>query len=247
LEGIQAPGIAVYKSEIWITGGWSQHRGTLNTVFVFNAAPELDSKHWSLKSKNHECQWPRRADHASAISPDGKWLIVFGGQHEENGGQQWSRLADTWRVELPAYDSKNWKQLGDLREARSSPAVALLSTGWIVTVGGHYIHDNELLEADQSDVQGMQDHHEKTPFWAYNDVLALDLLGGGEEWKTLETEAAWPKRDDCAATVSKDGSLMLFGGGTLYGGGNYHRDVWKLDNAAEVYGLIKSDGSKEEL
>lgn len=241
-EGVQATSAAVRGDDIWVVGGWSQSRGTLSLVAVLNTV----SLEWTVKSKNKEPPWPTRADHASAISPDGKWLVIFGGQHEEGGGKHWTRLKDTWRVQLPSALPSQWERLGDLTEARSSPALAVLSTGWLVTLGGHWTPETELLEAAQEDVESMQKHHENTSFHVYNDVLALDLLGGGTAWTVLEKDAPWPGRDDCAASVASNGALVLFGGGTLYGGGGYHQDVWMLEDAAEKYGLVKSTETKDK-
>jgi len=243
-EGIQATSIAIRGNKIWVVGGWSQSRGTLSQVAVM----DTDSLKWKQKSEHGAVPWDSRADHASAISPDGLWLVIFGGQHASDGGSRWTRLKDTWRVPLPGGRHSEWEQLGDLSGARSSPCTMVLSTGWLITFGGHWTPETELLEATQSDVEGMKKHHEKTEFKIYKDVLAFDLRGVGEkakEWKVLETKAAWPARDDAAAAVTSDGTIIMFGGGTMYGGGGYHQDVWKLENASQKFGLSRE--AHEEL
>lgn len=210
-------------------------RGCISQVAVFLTKDRT----WSMKSENKVVPWKTRADHAAAVSPDGRWLLIFGGQHAGEGGN-WNRLQDTWRVSLPEAHPSNWVQLGDLAAARSSPSCMTLSTGWVLTLGGHYTPDTETVEVRQDDVEGMKTHHDKTEFKTYNDVLALDLSGGGTMWKTMETVAPWPARDDAAASMSADGSLLIFGGGRSYGGGNYLQDVWRLANVSEKYGLFAS-------
>eukprot|EP00933_Yihiella_yeosuensis_P023164 TRINITY_DN18085_c0_g1_i1.p1 TRINITY_DN18085_c0_g1~~TRINITY_DN18085_c0_g1_i1.p1 ORF type:complete len:393 (+),score=70.89 TRINITY_DN18085_c0_g1_i1:102-1280(+) len=241
-EGVQATSVAARGNILYVVGGWSQSRGTLSHVLTFNT----DSLEWKTISEDGVAPFPSRADHNSAISPDGSWLYIFGGQHEEGGGKFWTRLKDTWRVPLPDASSDAWEQVGDLAAARSSPAMALLPTGWLITLGGHWTPDLEELKTKQSDVDGMQEHHEATEFQTYNDVLALDIASGAKEWKTLEKVAIWPGRDDCAATLGRDGSLYIFGGGTLYGGGGYHHDTWRLRNPVEVYGLHKTKKQGDE-
>lgn len=239
-EGIQAASIALRGTEIWVVGGWSQHRATLSIVCM------LDTVHlkWTTKSKNGDPAWRTRADHATAISPDGRWLIMFGGQHTPDGGRHWYRLTDTWKVPLPSGLTSEWEQLGDLASARSSPSLLVLHTGWVVTVGGHWTPDMELLTASQENESGMKAHHEATEFRVYNDVLALDLAGGAKEWRVVESEAPWPARDDAAACVSSGGDALLFGGGTLYGGGGYLQDVWRLPDVALKYALMRHAGDE---
>jgi len=232
-EGIQAAAVAVQGSDIWVTGGWSQSRGTLSLVSMLNT----ETRSWTTKSKNGDVPWPRRADHAAAISPDGTWLLIFGGQHEEGGGAHWTWLQDSWRVPLRDAIPSKWEQLGDLAGARSSLSCMVLPTGWVITLGGSWTPETELLEVPQTDVEGMKEHHKKTPFKTYNDVLALDLAGGATTWKEIETEAPWLARDDAAATVSADDTVVIFGGGRVYGGGSYLQDVWKLDKVTQKYGL----------
>merc|ERR1712232_1446716 len=101
-------------------------------------------------------------------------------------------------------------------------------------MGGHWTPETEVLEASQSDVEGTEKHHEQVEFLTYNDVLGLDMTNGGiKGWQVLEAKAPWPARDDAASVSTIDGSLLIFGGGTLYGGGGYHRDVWRLADAAK--------------
>lgn len=242
-EGVQATSAAIRGNDIWVVGGWSQTRGTLSLVAVLNT----DTLNWNLVSKNGEPPWDSRADHATAISPDGQWLVLFGGQHAKDGGRFWMRCKDTWRVSLPSAKTGEWERLGDLAAARSSPSVMMLPTGWLITLGGHWTPETEQLDSQQEDVEGMQKHHEETEFKTYNDVLGLDLNAGSKTWKVLETRAAWPSRDDAAAQVSSDGTILIFGGGTLYGGGGYHQDVWRLEAAAQKYGLPKSKSLTDEL
>jgi len=242
-EGVQATSVVVRGTEVWVCGGWSQHRGTLSQVAVMST----ENLRWTIKSQSGDAPWPTRADHATAISPDGRWLYLFGGQHAEDGGRIWNRLKDTWRVTLPGGHASEWEQIGDLVEARSSPALMVMPTGWLVTLGGHWTPDGEVIDTEQADVEGINKHHESTPFRVYNDVLGIDLLGGGTAWKVLEESAPWPARDDCAACVTRDGTILIFGGGTLYGGGGYHQDVWRLHGAAGAYGLPKSTSGGDEL
>eukprot|EP00931_Biecheleriopsis_adriatica_P009761 TRINITY_DN110836_c0_g1_i1.p1 TRINITY_DN110836_c0_g1~~TRINITY_DN110836_c0_g1_i1.p1 ORF type:complete len:409 (-),score=77.71 TRINITY_DN110836_c0_g1_i1:147-1319(-) len=240
-EGIQASSLALLGDDVWVVGGWSQHRATLSQVVVLDTV----TLRWTVKSKHGEAPWDSRADHATAISPDGKWLVMFGGQHAKDGGRFWNRCKDTWRVPLPSAKASEWEQIGDLPAARSSPAVFVLHTGWLMTIGGHWTPDKELLAAKQEDREGMEKHHEETRFDTYNDVVALDLNTASKTWRLLEKQAPWPSRDDCAAGVSSDGTILIFGGGTLYGGGGYHQDVWRLNGAAEKYKLAKHGGGDE--
>merc|ERR1712187_340684 len=103
------------------------------------------------------------------------------------------------------------------------------------------VPDDEKISAMQLDREGMKDHHLKTNFKVYNDVQALDIAAGGKGgWKTIEAEASWPKRDDMANVVSSNGSLLLFGGGTKYGGGGYLKDVVMLPDPVETFKLFAS-------
>jgi len=114
---------------------------------------------WTVKSEDGHAPWDRRADHASAISHDGAWLFIFGGQHEKEGGRYWTRLSDTWRVPLPSAHASEWQRLGDVAAPRSSPSVMTLPTGWLITLGGHWTPDMETLQTVQSDEEGMKKHH----------------------------------------------------------------------------------------
>eukprot|EP00929_Paragymnodinium_shiwhaense_P053185 TRINITY_DN26624_c0_g1_i1.p1 TRINITY_DN26624_c0_g1~~TRINITY_DN26624_c0_g1_i1.p1 ORF type:complete len:363 (+),score=39.72 TRINITY_DN26624_c0_g1_i1:423-1511(+) len=234
-EGIQATSTALHGSEIWVAGGWSMSRGTLSQVAVFNT----ESLSWRSVSGNEDAPWPTRADHASAISPDGRWLFIFGGQHAKNSGTHWERLKDTWRVKLPQAAATEWEKIGDLSSPRSSPAWAMLPSGWLITLGGHVTPQGEQLNAAIEDKEAVQSHHDETFFKPMGDMHALNLNSGGKDgWRLLESKAPWPARDDCAAAVTRgSGTLVLFAGGTLYGGGGYHSDVWKIDNVSDKYGL----------
>jgi len=236
-EGIQATSAALTGNEIWFVGGWSQHRTTLSHVVTFN----VDTLKWTMKSPHGAAPWESRADHATAISPDGQWLVMFGGQSAKNGGRQWKRCEDTWRVKLEGYTVSGWERIGDLPAARSSPGVMVLPSGWLLTMGGHWTPPTEVLEAKQDDRKGMEEHHEATEFKSYNDVVALDLNSMSKTWKVLETEAPWPSRDDEAVSVTKDDTILIFGGGTMYGGGGYHQDVWRLEKASRAYKLSQTD------
>lgn len=250
-EGIQATSVAFRGDDLWVVGGWSQQRGTLSQVAVLHTK----TLKWTVKSDHAQVPWLHRADHATAISPNGEWLLLFAGQHRDAKTGKWSRLKDTWRVKLPEASAQSWKEIGGLHAqkvlsgARSSVPVLILNSGWLLILAGHVTPDLEDLKVKQEDTAGMVDHHAKTDFQTYNDIQALDLKDGGEGgWRIVEADAPWAPRDDCAAAVSK-GALLLFGGGTLYGGGGYLRDVWKLPNAAEHYGLKdeKSGKSQDEL
>merc|ERR1712007_420182 len=99
--------------------------------------------------------------------------------------------------------------------------VFVLHTGWVVTLGGHWTPENELLEVPQDDAKSVKAHHEKTEFRVYNDVLALNLAGGGRAWKALEIDGPFAARDDAAASITSEGTAVIFAGGTVYGGGGY--------------------------
>ncbi|CAJ1364979.1 unnamed protein product [Effrenium voratum] len=235
-EGIQATSAALTGSHIWFVGGWSQFRGTLSQVVVF----DLDTLKWIVKSKEGEAPWDSRADHATAISPDGAWLVMFGGQHAKDQGRQWKRCEDTWRVPLPSGLASEWQRIGDLPSARSSPGVMVLRSGWLITLGGHWTPPTEKINAkNQADREAMEKHHEETEFKSYNDVVALDLNTASKAWTILEKEAPWPSRDDVAVGVTVDDTILIFGGGTMYGGGGYHQDVWRLEKASQRYRLSK--------
>lgn len=245
-EGVQATSVALQgASNMWFAGGWSQSRGTLSLVALFDASTHK----WIMKSKNEDAPWDTRADHGSAISPDGKWLFIFGGQHCKDSGRYWERKGDTWKIALEDCSGpdgchpSSWKQLGDLTAPRSSPAMMVMPTGWLLTLGGHWTPETEELGEAEKEAEGLKKHHEETDFHAYGDVHALNMNNGGDDgWKLLEKQAPWPGRDDCAASVTSDGTILIFGGGTLYGGGGYHRDVWRLPNAASQYGLKSAAG-----
>lgn len=233
-EGIQATSAALTGSDVWFVGGWSQQRGTLSQVVVFN----LETLKWTMKSPHGAAPWDSRADHATAISPDGKWLVMFGGQHAKEGGRKWNRCEDTWRVPLPSAKPSEWVRLGNLAAARSSPGVFVLHTGWLMTLGGHWTPETELLSAKgPEDKDGVAKHHEETEFRTYSDVLALNLNAGSKKWRVVEKEAPWTPRDDVAVGVTTDDTILIFGGGTLYGGGGYLHDVWKLEKASAKLGL----------
>jgi hypothetical protein len=123
----------------------------------------------------------------------------------------------------------------------------MLNTGWVVTLGGHWTPPTELLESKQEDPEGVKKHHAETEFKAYNDVYALNLAGGARKWRTLETAAPFPARDDAAAGLSVTGALVIFAGGTIYGGGGYLHDVWRLQNFGETYKLAASSAHSDEL
>mmetsp|Transcript_43120 Transcript_43120/g.80391 ORF Transcript_43120/g.80391 Transcript_43120/m.80391 type:complete len:114 (-) Transcript_43120:68-409(-) len=106
-----------------------------------------------------------------------------------------------------------------------------------MTLGGHWTPETELLTAGIDDLEGQAKHHEETDFRTYNDVLALNLNTASKTWKAVETKAPWPSRDDVAVGVTKDDTILIFGGGTLYGGGGYLHDVWRLEKASEKYKL----------
>mmetsp|Transcript_75434 Transcript_75434/g.191433 ORF Transcript_75434/g.191433 Transcript_75434/m.191433 type:complete len:413 (+) Transcript_75434:92-1330(+) len=254
-EGIQATSVAVRgKDELWVCGGWSQSRGTLSQVAVLS----LTTLAWEVKSEHGEAPWRHRADHATALSSDGGWLFLFAGQHRDEKTGRWSRLQDTWRVALPAARASDWQQLGDLNAARSSVPVLVLPSGWLLALGGHHVPDDEELKVPQEDIEGILDHHRKGAFSVYNDVLALDLrpnsgassfsesVAKHSTWSVVEPNAPWPARDDCAAAVGADGSLLLFGGGTIYGGGGYLHDFWRLPSAAAAYALRAPESSGAE-
>lgn len=235
-EGIQATSVALWGEDLWVCGGWSQSRGTLSQV----ATLSTKTLAWTVRSEHGEAPWRHRADHATAVSPDGAWLFLYAGQHRDDKTGHWFRLKDTWRVPLLGEaKAAEWQQLGDLNAARSSVPVLVLPTGFLLSLGGHFVPDDEELKTQQSDVQGMIDHHRAGKFQVHNDVLALDLRGDGclSGWRVVEQRAPWPARDDCAAAVGKDGAVLLFGGGTLYGGGGYLQDVWRLPAAATAYSL----------
>jgi len=233
-EGIQATSVALRgDDEIWIVGGWSQQRGTLSHVAMLSTK----TLEWTKVSGDGKAPWKSRADHATAISPDGHWLYLYAGQHLDRTTKKWFRLADTWRVPLPAAGVQDWQELGEINAPRSSVPTLLLPTGWLLAMGGHFVPDDQVLEAKQSDTEGMIDHHRKATFKVYNDVSAMNLADATPKWQVVEPNAPWTARDDFAATVTKDGAVLLFGGGTLYGGGGYLHDVWRLPEAAKAYGL----------
>lgn len=235
-EGIQAAAVALRGEDLWVTGGWSQHRGTLSFVAVMS----LTTSKWEVMSKHGEVPWKHRADHEAAISPDGQWLFIFAGQHRDENTGDWVRLKDTWKVSLPGAKPSEWTRLGDLNEARSSTRGILLPSGWLVALGGHWVPDMDNPGNDPA-AEKVIEHHRKQNFRTYNDVLALNLRSGGAEgWKQVEADAVWPSRDDCAGAVTADGGVAIFGGGTLYGGGGYLRDVWILPNASGFYGLAEA-------
>jgi len=239
-EGVQATSIALHGDDIWVVAGWSQYRGTLSQVAVLNTK----TLHWTVKSQHGEAPWRHRADHATAISPDGQWLLLYSGQHRDEKTGHWTRLADTWRVPLPEAKASAWEQLGDLNGARSSVPVVHLPSGWLLALGGHWVPDDEEIKGQEDIVE----HHRKGHFHVYNDVLALDLQTGGKHgWRVVEPNAPWPSRDDCAGLGMQDGSALIFGGGTLYGGGGYLRDVWRLPDAAAAYNLDRTNGHGGEL
>lgn len=243
-EGVQATSVAALGDDLYVVAGWSQHRGTLSQVAVLSTK----TLQWTVKSDHGQAPWLHRADHATAITPDGKWLILYSGQHRDDKTGQWSRLKDTWRVPLPDARPGEWEQLGDLNAARSSVPVVILPSGWLLALGGHWVPEDEPLQAKQEDIEGMLDHHRKTTFHTYNDVLAIDLkLGGKGGWKVVEASAPWTARDDCAGGALADGSMIVFGGGTLYGGGGYLRDVWRLPDPASFYKLSSTPAGSDEL
>lgn len=245
-EGIQATSVVVRGEDLWVCGGWSQFRGTMSQV----ATLSMKTMQWTVKSHHGEAPWKHRADHATALSPDGRWLFVYGGQHLENHTQRWSRLKDTWRVSLPEARVTDWQQLGDLNVARSSVPVLLLPSGWLLALGGHFVPDDEKLKVPQSDSQGMIQHHRTKEFRVHNDVLALDLRSDSSPlagWRVVEPKAPWPARDDCAGVVTREGGVVIFGGGTLYGGGGYLKDVWYLPDPAKYYRLLENAQKGEEL
>ncbi|CAE7376813.1 TBC1D13 [Symbiodinium sp. CCMP2592] len=171
-EGIQATSAALTGSDVWFVGGWSQQRGTLSQVVVFN----LETLKWTMKSPHGAAPWDSRADHATAISPDGKWLVMFGGQHAKEGGRKWNRCEDTWRVPLPSAKPSEWVRLGNLAAARSSPGVFVLHTGWLMTLGGHWTPETELLTAKgPEDKDGVAKHHEETEFRTYSEFMLQGL------------------------------------------------------------------------
>jgi len=241
-EGIQATSVSVRGDDLWVVGGWSQHRGTLSMVTVLSTK----TLKWETKSEHGEVPWRHRADHCTAISPDGSWLFLYAGQHRELKTGNWFRLADTWKVPLPLARASAWTQIGDLDGARSSSPVLILPSGWLLAVGGHFVSDDEVLGTKQEDIDGMKKHHaDSKTFKVYNDVQALDLTKGGEGgWHQVERDAPWVGRDDMAAAVTKKGSVLLFGGGRIYGGGGYLQDVWKLPDAGKSYSLQKGGAAK---
>jgi len=186
-----------------------------------------------VKSDHGKVPWKHRADHASAISPDGNWLFIYAGQHRDDKTGNWFRLKDTWRVALPRARPNAWQEIGSLNAARSSVPVVATSSGWLLALGGHFVTDDEKMETSQEDREGMIEHHRKGNFKVYNDILAMDMTNGGKHgWKVVEENAPWPARDDFGAVMIKSGAMILFGGGTVYGGGGYLNDVWMLLNAA---------------
>lgn len=240
-EGIQAAAVALRGDELWVTGGWSQHRGTLSLV----AKMSIKSNGWELVSKHGLVPWKHRADHEAAISPDGDWLFIFAGQHRDAKTGDWSRLQDTWRLPLANPSASQWTQLGDLNAPRSSARAILLPSGWLVTLGGHWVPDSDNLN-DKGKEEEIVEHHLKQEFRVYNDILAMNLnTGGAEGWKEVDADAVWPARDDCAGALTPGGGIAIFGGGTVYGGGGYLRDVWMLRDADAFYGL--SMDAKQEL
>jgi len=233
-EGIQASSVVIRHNELWVVGGWSTERGTLSQVTVL----ALADLHWTVKSDHGNVPWKSRADHASAISPDGNWLFVYGGQHLDENTQNWFRLKDTWRVQLPAARPKAWKEIGPLPSARSSSPVLTTPSGWLLALGGHSVPDDEHLTGGQESSGDMIDHHRAGNFTAFNDIVGMDMTNGGKDgWKVLEEKAPWPARDDCAAVIIKSGALIMFGGGTTYNGSGHLKDVWMLTNAAATLNL----------
>mmetsp|Transcript_32111 Transcript_32111/g.73446 ORF Transcript_32111/g.73446 Transcript_32111/m.73446 type:complete len:402 (+) Transcript_32111:102-1307(+) len=252
-EGIQGSSVTVVGSELWVVGGWSQHRGTLSLILALST----DSLKWKLLLKHGIAPWKHRADHATAISPDGRWLFLYAGQHRDAKSGHWWRLQDTWRIEISSVaDPSAWLQLSDLNAARSSVPVLMLPSGWLLALGGHFIPDDEEIgstlptkEKPSTEArEAIIEHHRKSAWHVHNDVLALNTNNGGiNGWQVLEADAPWPARDDAAAVYAKDGSLLIFGGGTLYGGGGYLRDVWKLASVASEYNLSEAAKGKTEL
>uniref|UniRef100_A0A7S2PPB0 Uncharacterized protein n=1 Tax=Zooxanthella nutricula TaxID=1333877 RepID=A0A7S2PPB0_9DINO len=200
---------------------------------------------WTVAAHHGEVPWKHRADHASAIPSSGAWMYLYSGQHRDEKTGHWFRLKDMWRVALPRAKLEDWHQLGDLNAARSSVPVLVLPSGWLLALGGHFVADDEEIKAKgQEDVAGMIDHHRQKDFKAYNDVLALHVdEPTATTWHVVEEDAPWPARDDCAAAVVGD-SVLLFGGGTVYGGGGYLGDVWRLPSASRRYGLKGAAGGR---
>lgn len=240
-EGLEATSAALRNGdEIWIVGGWSSSRGTLSQVEYLSTT----TLQWTVKSDTHKAPWQTRANHATAISPDNEWLFVFGGQHRDWKTGRWTRIGDTWRVRLSDYSLSAWQEINGLEPGRASPTAIYLPNGWLITTGGHYVPEHAMDSAEEDYVKNMHDDMHKQTLW-FNDVWALDMSTGGRSgFKLVEKEAPWIGRDDQASCES-GGSILVFGGGRKYGGGDYLNDAWRLPNAASVYHL--GAGRRDEM
>lgn len=238
-EGVEATSVAVRGDDLWVVGGWSQSRGTLSQVAVLSTK----TLEWTEKSETHQVAWQTRANHATAISPDGQWLFVFGGQHRASGTGIWSRIGDAWRVRLPEASTSAWEEIGGLQSGRASPPAVYLPNGWLLTAGGHWVREHVMAPPDQPDeIKKIHDALHETSLKTLNDVHVLDMKNGGEDgWKLVEDPAPWIDRDDQAAVAAK-GNVMIFGGGRKYGGGGYLQDVWRLPNVLAAYKLEGGPG-----
>jgi hypothetical protein len=148
--------------------------------------------------------WTERNGHSSVAPPDGS-IILMGGS--DNGFRR-----DVWRS---TDQGATWTQMTAAAEwsSRMYHTSVTLSDGAIVLMGGYYRSYSPVQIYIRNDV------------WRSNDQ--------GATWFQMTDAPGWIKRYGHSSVVLPDDSIVLMGGGSVFGVGR--NDVWRSTNQGATW------------
>ena len=239
VPGSRGAVIATASGSLLLTGGLSTTGVFLDDVW--RSAPYGDCRGWTLLG---EPSWSARRFHQAILLSDGAIMVA--------GGQVGADIAAR-DIHVSRDDGVSWTVVNAEAEwpARKVFGMVELPDGGIVVAGGMDSLNNELLDVWVSRDQGVSFTQQPTPVWSASSLIplvvrrgTLMLLGArsggtasatvfasgdaGATWSTVDAD--FHPRTQSAAVVTRDGTVLLFGGSD----GNDLSDLWQSESSDGV-------------
>jgi len=161
-------------------------------------------------------RWSPRAYHSTVLLPNGS-IILMGGR----GYGEKDHFADVWRSRSD--DPSIWERVNAHAEwgPRFNHESLLLSDGSIIIMGGNRFNsDGELV--------------------FLNDVW--QSYDQGRSWQRATHSAGWSPRVRFASLVTSGGDIIISGGESIGGGGQFnrefHADIWRSSDKGQTWSEI---------